>query len=100
MVLDIETSIGVMFSDSLQLNHFLHRGRDENIDCKAILLNLSSPNVFISLKWKLLMLMFYTKNMVQNKALAGMFKPLLHQGKIGLLVDGSSVSSRLWTKVE
>jgi len=35
MVPDTETSTGVNFLHSLEINHFLHRDRDENIKCKA-----------------------------------------------------------------
>jgi len=35
MVPDTETSIGVIFLHSLEINHFLHRNRDEHIKCKA-----------------------------------------------------------------
>jgi len=35
MVSDTETSIEVIFLHSLEINHFLHRDRDENIKCKA-----------------------------------------------------------------
>jgi len=35
MVPDTETSIGVIFLHSLEINHFLHRDRDENIKWKA-----------------------------------------------------------------
>jgi len=34
-VSDIETSIGVIFMDSLQINFFLHRDRDKNIKWQA-----------------------------------------------------------------
>jgi len=35
MVPDTETSIGLIFLHSLEINHFVHRDRDENIKCKA-----------------------------------------------------------------
>jgi len=35
MVPDTETSIGLIFLPSLEINHFLHRDRDENIKSKA-----------------------------------------------------------------
>jgi len=38
MVPDTETtSIGMIFLRILEINHFLHRDRDENIKCKAYL---------------------------------------------------------------
>jgi len=35
MVPGTETSIGVIFLHSLEINHFLHRDRNKNIKCKA-----------------------------------------------------------------
>jgi len=49
MVPDTETSIEVIFFYSFQINHLLHWNRDENIKCKAYLLNLGSLNVHNSL---------------------------------------------------
>jgi len=35
MVPETEMSIGVIFLHSIEINHFFHRNRDENIRCKA-----------------------------------------------------------------
>jgi len=49
MVPETETSVEVIL-DRLQINDFLHRGRDENVKCNAFFLNLDGPNVFVSPK--------------------------------------------------
>ena len=62
---DGETSIGVFFLDTLWINHFLHSDRGEHSNIQSLVcFNLGSPNVFISLKMKLLISTFLYKIMV------------------------------------
>jgi len=91
MVPDTETSIGVTFLDSLQMNPFMHRDRDENIKCKAYFADFGHSES-----------VYFTKNKTSNKQVfiqiiwpkchinrMQVFKLLFNLGKIGLLVDKS-----------
>jgi len=56
MVPDTETSIGVIFLNSLYINHFLHRDREENIKFKAYFAEFGQSGC-----------VYFTKNETSNK---------------------------------
>jgi len=56
MVPDTETSTGVIFLNSLQINHFLHTDINENINCKAYFSEFGQS-----------ICVYFTKNETSNK---------------------------------
>jgi len=56
MVPDAETSIGVIFLHCLEINHFLHGDRGENIKCKAYFAEFGQSEC-----------VYFTKNETSNK---------------------------------